>query len=92
MAKKLDEMEGKIFEKNTVIGNLVEKVTSLEEKQINLIEEAKGKYRCNKCDFETYHKTGLKIHKKKKHGSKSCEACDEIFDLKYTCIHTFTQM
>ena len=28
----------------------------------------------------TYHKTGLQIHKKKKHGSRSCELCDNIFD------------
>ena len=31
--------------------------------------------------FETYHKSGLKIHKKKKHESRSCDKCDEIFDM-----------
>ena len=48
-------MEEKIIEKNTVLSILVDKVSSLEEKQTHLLDEAKGKYRCNKCDFETYH-------------------------------------
>jgi hypothetical protein len=35
--------------------------------------------------------TGLKIHKKKKHGSKSCEACDDVFDSRRDLkIHMYT--
>ena len=36
-------------------------------------------------------KKGLKIHKKKKHESKSCDKCDEIFDTARDLkIHTYT--
>ena len=63
----------------------------LEANQSNLIEDAKGKYKCDKCDFQTYHKTGLKIHKKKKHEAKSCEKCDETFDTARALkIHIYT--
>ena len=58
------------------------KLKNLEEKQTNLIEESNKKYKCNKCDFTTYHKKGLKIHRKKMHNAYSCANCDEIFDSK----------
>ena len=88
---KLNDMEEENVEKSTLIEKLAEKVKLLEEKQFNLVEDARGKYICNKCDFETYHKTGLKIHKKKKHESKSCDKCDEIFDTARDLkIHNYT--
>ena len=62
---KLKEMKEAVEEKDALINNLVEKVKHLEERQECLIEEAKEKFSCNECDFKTYHKTGLKIHKKR---------------------------
>ena len=87
----IDNLETENVKKNTIIEKLLEKFEKLEETQSNLIEDARGKYKCNKCDFETYHKTGLKIHKKKKHQSKSCDKCDDIFDTARDLkIHAYT--
>ena len=69
----------KKFENNIQKNTFDEKLKDLAEKQSFLIEEAKENYKCNQCDFTTYHKTGLKIHKKKMHESYSCELCDEIY-------------
>ena len=56
------------------------KLKDLEEKQTNLIEESKEKYKCTKCEFTTYYKKGLAIHKKKMHKVFTCVLCGEIFD------------
>ena len=89
-AKQLNKIEEKLVEKDILIINLQEKVQQLEEKQLLLIEEGK-KYHCNKCDFKTFHKTGLKIHKTKKHGFKTCELCEEIFyTVRKLKIHKYT--
>ena len=77
--EKIKELTEKIrdCEKANVLD---EKFKNLEEKQINLIEESNKNYRCNQCDFTTYYKKGLKIHKKKMHKVYTCADCDEIFD------------
>ena len=88
--EKINELEIKLKTFETDIQNNNEKVTDLEEKQNYLIEECKERYRCKQCDFTTYHKTGLKIHKKKMHKSYSCELCEEVFDTKRDLkIHTY---
>ena len=56
------------------------KLKDLEEIQTNFIEESEEKYKCNKCDFKTYYKKGLAIHKKKMHKVFTCTKCGEIFD------------
>ena len=70
---------------------LDEKVKSLEEKQTNLIEESHERYKCNQCDFTTYYRKGLKIHKKKMHKVYTCADCDEIFDkMRDFKVHSYT--
>ena len=92
--EKNDDLDNKLksFE---AASDLDDKVKNLEEKQTNLIEESNGKYKCNICDFTTYHKKGLNIHKKKKHKAYSCDECDDIFDSKrdfkvHSYTHSFT--
>ena len=86
LEEKVKNLEIKIVELTEKIENcekanvLDEKFKNLEEKQINLIEESNEKYKCNQCDFTTYYKKGLKIHKKKMHKVYTCTLCDEIFD------------
>ena len=79
------------------VNDLDNKVKNLEEKQTNLIEESNGKYKCNQCDFTTYHKKGLNIHRKKMHKAYSCNDCDDIFDTKrafkvHSYTHSFTNI
>ena len=85
----------KILEKVKSSSDLDDKIKDIEEKQTYLIEESSGKYKCNKCDFTTYYRNGLKIHKKKMHKVFSCTNCDEIFDTKrdfqvHSYTHSFT--
>jgi hypothetical protein len=90
LMKRFNEMEVKLAERDIQIDNLLEKVQNFEQSQTNLNEES-GSYNCNKCDFKTYHKKGLKIHRRKKHGSTTCELCDNIFDsVRELKIHTYT--
>ena len=95
---KVGEEKIKILEEK--INNLLEddssngfgnKLKDLEEKQTNLIEDSKEKYKCNKCDFTTYYKKGLAIHRKKMHKVFSCTKCEEIFDTgREYKIHVYT--
>ena len=90
--EKVKELENKMnnFETNAQKNILDDKVKDLAEKQSFLIEEAKENYKCNQCEFTTYYKKGLKIHKKKMHQSYSCELCEEIYDTKRDLkIHTY---
>ena len=67
------------------------KLKDLEEKQTNLIEESKENYKCNMCDFKTYYRKGLAIHKKKMHKVFTCVLCGEIFDTaREHKIHVYT--
>ena len=67
-----------------------DRVKGLEEVQINLVEEAE-KYRCNKCDFKTYYKRGLNIHKRKMHKVYPCADCEDIFDdIRDAKVHSYT--
>ena len=69
---------------------LNDKIKDIEEIQTNLISES-GKYDCNKCDFTTYYKRGLNIHKKKMHKVYSCTYCEEIFEtVRDFKVHTYT--
>ena len=69
---------------------LNEKFKDKEEIQTNLISES-VKYKCNKCDFTTYYKRGLNIHKKKMHKVYSCAYCEEIFEtVRDFKVHTYT--
>ena len=79
--KKIEELEETIEKCKTskTSEKLDNKIKDIEEIQTNLIEES-GNYKCNECDFETYYKRGLKIHKKKMHKVYSCADCEEIFD------------
>ena len=71
--------------------NVDEKIKVIEEKQMNIIEDSKEKYKCNKCDFSTYFRKGLNIHKKKMHKVYSCVDCDELFDdLRDSKVHSYT--
>ena len=76
--------------KDVHITNLADKVHNLEQTQTHLIEGS-GQYNYNFCDFNTYHKKGLKIHRRTKHGSTTCELCDETFkSARELKIHTYT--
>ena len=93
MQIKMEALENKVSlcEKDVKKNNLDDKVKELEENQIFMIEEANGKYKCNHCEFTTYHAKGLKIHKKKMHKSYYCEVCDDVFDAARDLkIHKFT--
>ena len=75
---------------NFLKDELGSKIKDLEEKQTNLIEESTG-YKCNKCDFKTYYRKGLAIHKKKMHKVFTCTICGEIFDIaREHKIHVYT--
>ena len=94
---KIDELVEKVrnLEKEKSSSDLDNKIKDIEEKQTYLIEESSGKYKCNSCDFTTYYRNGLKIHKKKMHKVFSCSNCDEIFDTKrdfkvHSYTHSFT--
>ena len=92
--EKINDLDNN-FKSFEAASDLDDKVKNLEEKQTNLIEESNGKYKCNICDFTTYHKKGLNIHKKKKHKAYSCDECDTIFDSKrdfkvHSYTHSFT--
>ena len=87
---KLYEDEIKELSEKIKICENNDKVKGLEEVQINLVEEAE-KYRCNKCDFKTYYKRGLNIHKRKMNKVYSCADCKNIFDtIKDAKVHSYT--
>ena len=101
LEKKLEDVTSLLGEKIELLENkenkcerekdLDTKLKDLEEKQSNLIEESNGKYKCNHCDFTTYFKRGLTIHKKKMHKVFPCTKCDNIFDTKADWkIHEYT--
>ena len=90
--KKIEELEKTIENSKTskTSEKLDNKIKDIEEIQTNLIEES-GNYKCNECDFETYYKRGLKIHKKKMHKVYSCGDCEEIFDTQRDFkVHSYT--
>ena len=80
--EKIKYLEEKInnLQKGDASDELGNKLKDIEEKQINLIEESEEKYKCSKCQFTTYYRKGLSIHKKKMHKVFICEKCGEIFD------------
>ena len=85
-------MEEKVkkFKTSKTSEKLDNKIRDIEEIQINLIEESRT-YKCNECEFETYYKRGLKIHKKKMHKVYSCADCEEIFDtVRDFKVHSYT--
>ena len=91
--EKIKFLEEKInnFVKDNASSELDNKLKDLEEKQTNLIEESKENYKCTKCDFTTYYKKGLAIHKKKMHKVFTCTKCGEIFDTgREQKIHVYT--
>ena len=87
---KLYEDKTKELSEKIIICENNDKVKGLEEIQINLVEEAE-KYRCNKCDFKTYYKRGLNIHKRKMHKVYPCANCEDIFDtIRDAKVHSYT--
>ena len=97
LKNKILILEEKLLELEKLLGqtkesiDLDDKIKDIEEKQNNLIEDSREKYKCNKCDFTTYFRKGLNIHKKKMHKVYSCVDCDELFDdLKDSKVHAYT--
>ena len=80
--EKIKVLEEKINNllRDDISNEFSNKLRDIEEKQTNLIEEYKGKHKCSKCDFTTYYKKGLTIHKTKMHKVFTCTKCGEIFD------------
>ena len=67
------EMVGQeMIEEEMVEDEIIEEETVLTDKEI---------FMYSKCNFETIHKNGLKIHIKRKHAhdSKTCYLCKETF-------------
>ena len=82
LVKKVENLEKKINQDNEVQNQstITEKADEISiEKE--LLEKDKIIFKCSKCNFETIHENGLKIHKKKKHSesSKKCDLCDKEF-------------
>ena len=77
--EKLEELETRVngCELDAKKNNLDNKIKDLEENQNHLIEESMEKYQCKMCEFTSFYRKGLKIHKKKMHKSFSC---DEVYD------------
>ena len=91
--EKIEFLEEKInnLVKDDASTELDIKLKDLEEKQTNLIEESKEKYKCTKFEFTTDYKKGLAIHKKKMHKVFTCTKCGEIFDTgREQKIHVYT--
>ena len=90
--KQIEELNEKIEKCEILNPNklLDEKIKDIEEIQTNLIEESTS-YKCNKCDFNTYFKRGLNIHKKRMHKVYPCTDCEEIFEtVRDFKVHSYT--
>ena len=61
-----------MVEREMMEQEIIEEETVLTDKEI---------FKCSKCNFETIHKNGLKIHMKRKHAhdSKTCDLSEETF-------------
>ena len=57
--KHVSEKDLEILKLKDILKVREEKIIFLGEKQTNLIEDSKEKYKCNKCYFTTYYKKGL---------------------------------
>ena len=81
LPKKFEELNETVkrLESSETNDTLNDKIKDKEEIQTNLISDS-GNYECNKCDFTTYYKRGLNIHKEKMHKVFSCAYCEEIFE------------
>ena len=89
--EKFEELNVRVEKlENSKTNNILnDKIKDIKKIQTNLISES-GKYKCNKCDFTTYYKRGLNIHKKKMHKVYSCTYCEEIFEtVKDFKVHTY---
>ena len=78
--EKIEELEKRFNVCDAKKDAIDNKVKDIEENQNNLIEESMEKYKCNLCEFTSFYRKGLKIHKKKMHKSYSCKECDKVYD------------
>ena len=82
LIKNLAEKIRALEEKVGLEDEITKKDETEEIPEIVDVEIAPEIFKCSKCNFETKHETGLKIHMKRKHvrDSKPCDLCEKEFE------------